>query len=89
MNHALELFICYLGMTGVTQVLDFFLQQAAELGYMRIVAGEAITFSCRFMIHPFLKIIAVMTGETVNCRGSYSVANQKKEQHHGQKKYWS
>jgi len=59
MNHALELFICYLGMTGVTQVLNLFLQQAVKPGYMGVVAGETITIGCRFMIHPLQKIIAI------------------------------
>jgi len=36
------------------------------------------------MIHPFLKNIALMAGETVNRRRSYSLAHQQEEQRRGQ-----
>jgi hypothetical protein len=89
MNHALAQFIGYLSVTGVTHVLHLFLQKAAVAGNMGVVAGETITICSRLMIHPFLKIIALMAGETVNCRRSCSLAYQQEEQRSGQEHYRS
>jgi hypothetical protein len=66
MYYPFELFSSRIGMAGVAKIFDLQLKQTAEPGDMGVVAGEAISIGYRFMIHPFLKRIALMAIETFN-----------------------
>lgn len=74
MHYTLELFSSRIGMAGVAKIFDLHLKQTAEPGDMGVVAGEAISKGYRFMIHPFLKSIALMAIETFNNRHHRSLA---------------
>lgn len=81
MDKAAVLFGFFIGMTGVAQILDRFLQQALVAGDVRTVARQAVSPGRRGMIYFFLKGTAVMAGEAV--RDGQSRPLRRQDQYHG------
>ena len=88
-HHSLILFLGGISVAGIAKVLYLFLQQTFVAGNMRAVTGKALSFSSRWMLHPLLKNVAVVTLKTNDGRHGYPLAHQEYTQQPGQDHYRS